>query len=281
MRTRLGAAIVSVLVLGLSVLPATKASADPLAQYTDFIVSCPFSHRLADDPVAHPNAPGASYSNDFFGNRTVNANSTYDSLLAGGTTCDRTADTAAYWMPTVYQGGAALRATRATVYYRNVPADKGAVQPFPPGLRMIAGDDEATAPQRIGYVGWSCRKDAGADKGLKGRWLADAPQCMQNQTLVFRVAFPECWNGRDLDSPDHRSHMAYLGHDQCPKGYPVQLPRISMTIALPSAGGSTISLSTGSVLAGYAGFINSWDQQALATLVHDCLAAAVHCGFQG
>ena len=26
--------------------------------------------------------------------------------------------------------------------------------------------------------------------------------------LLLRVTFPDCWNGEDLDSEDHRSHMA-------------------------------------------------------------------------
>jgi Domain of unknown function (DUF1996) len=38
---------------------------------------------------------------EFFGNTTINANSTYDTLRAGGTTCDDPKDTAAYWIPRV------------------------------------------------------------------------------------------------------------------------------------------------------------------------------------
>jgi hypothetical protein len=38
-----------------------------------------------------------------------------------------------------------------------------------------------------------------------------------------------CWNGKDLDSPDHRAHMAYptrYNGGDCPATHPVRLPAI-------------------------------------------------------
>jgi hypothetical protein len=41
-----------------------------------------------------------------------------------------------------------------------------------------------------------------------------------------------CWNGKDLDSPDHQSHVAYgqgsgaTGGGACPSTHPVKLPQI-------------------------------------------------------
>src|SRR4051794_15498776 len=81
-----------------------------------FIVHCAFSHRAMDDPIVHPGMPGAAHSHDFFGNTTTNAYSTLQSLRAGSTTCDIPGDTAAYWMPTVYDGGIAIQPQRVTVY---------------------------------------------------------------------------------------------------------------------------------------------------------------------
>src|SRR5262245_26804551 len=80
---------------------------DPTSQggggVTTFKVQCPASHRLPDDPIVFPGKPGASHLHQFIGNRTTDANSTADSLLAGGTTCDDQADTSAYWVPALYQ----------------------------------------------------------------------------------------------------------------------------------------------------------------------------------
>jgi len=43
------------------------------------------------------------------------------------------------------------------------------------------------------------------------------------------MIFNRCWNGKDLDSADHKSHVAYADdHDGgvCPDGFPVTLPTI-------------------------------------------------------
>ena len=41
--------------------------------------------------------------------------------------------------------------------------------------------------------------------------------------------FPMCWDGKNLDSPDHRSHMAYptkYNTGDCPATHPVRLPAL-------------------------------------------------------
>jgi hypothetical protein len=39
--------------------------------------------------------------------------------------------------------------------------------------------------------------------------------------LRMSVEFPSCWNGVDLDSPSHNSHVAYrLGDNTCPSSHP-------------------------------------------------------------
>jgi hypothetical protein len=55
------------------------------------------------------------------------------------------------------------------------------------------------------------------------------PKCkMIRQTIIF----PTCWNGKDLDSPDHQSHVAYgqgagaTGGGSCPSTHPVKLPQV-------------------------------------------------------
>ena len=45
--------------------------------------------------------------------------------------------------------------------------------------------------------------------------------------LRAQVFFPSCWNGRDLDSPDHKSHVSYPvrrpNEGPCPADFPVHL----------------------------------------------------------
>lgn len=44
--------------------------------------------------------------------------------------------------------------------------------------------------------------------------------------LRLELMFPSCWNGKDVDSPDHKSHVAYpdlVMEGTCPEGYETQL----------------------------------------------------------
>ena len=87
-------------------LPQPTSRADLVG--VNFVESCRFSHRSPDDPIVFPGKPGASHDHTFVGNRSTNASSTFGSLRSSGTTCMRAADTAAYWVPTLYQGANAV-----------------------------------------------------------------------------------------------------------------------------------------------------------------------------
>src|SRR5437899_1667298 len=69
-----------------------------------FFLDCFYSHAAPDDPIVFPGAPGASHLHEFFGNRSVNATSTYDSL-GTSTTCRLLPDASGYWNPASYLNG--------------------------------------------------------------------------------------------------------------------------------------------------------------------------------
>ena len=55
------------------------------------------------------------------------------------------------------------------------------------------------------------------------------------------VIFPSCWDGKNLDSPDHMSHVAYqpgsaLAGDQCPSTHPVRIPQVMYEIMYDTSG---------------------------------------------
>jgi Tol biopolymer transport system component len=244
----------------------------------DFITVCAFSHRSADDPIAHFGQPGDSHSHDFWGNTSTDANSTLASMLAASTTCNRPGDLAGYWMPTVLSDGKPVTPAEATFYYRGEGLDPADITAFPPDFRMIAGDPSATTAQPLTAVEWACREE-----GAKKPWRADIPSCPAGSDVAFRVNFPDCWNGRDTDSADHRSHVAYrTDTGACPATHPVAVPQISMTVTYHDVGGGQLSLSSGSVFSGHADFLNAWHQADLADLIQSCLARRRQCGpFQG
>lgn len=244
----------------------------PDLRKVNFIEICRFSHRAPDDPIVFPGKVGSSHDHTFVGNRSTNAFSTFGSLRSAGTTCRRRSDTAAYWVPTLYQGSTPVLPAVATIYYRRKTFEK--VRTFPRDLRMIAGDATARTPQDLRNVFWNCGGGAGANPS------STVPTCpvVAGSSLHFHVRFPNCWNGRLTDSPDHKSHMAYSIRGRCPSSHPVAVPAITILLRYPSHGGEGLSLASGGQLTGHADFMNSWNPGALRRLVEGCLNALVHCG---
>jgi Domain of unknown function (DUF1996) len=238
----------------------------------NFISSCRFSHRAMDDPIVFPGRPGLSHDHSFVGNVSTSAFSTVDSLRSASTTCQRPADTAAYWMPTLSVAGTPVTPQGATIYYRR--RTDATVRPFPAGLKMIAGSSRATSPQSLAVTYWNC----GAQTGIAPS--STVPTCPDGAraSLRLHVNFPDCWDGANLDSPDHQMHMAYSTRGSCPATHPVAVPRISLIYKYPSAGGPDVTLASGGQFSAHADFFNAWKQGQLTRLVNSCLNALRHCG---
>ena len=240
-------------------------------------VVCHLSHTNHDDPIVFPRQPGAAHQHEFFANRSTNAHSTLSSLTGKPTTCSRAGDTAAYWVPTVLNDGRRVAPDRVIAYYRTSRIrDISSIRPFPRGLEMIAGSATATAaaPQPTRIANWGC------GDGVQGTAKPPA-SCPSGQALRLRIEFPNCWNGRTLDSADHKSHMAYAGiggSRGCPSTHPVPVPALSLNFRYKISGSlSGVRLTSGGVHSGHADFFNSWNQSALAQLVKDCLNAGRIC----
>jgi hypothetical protein len=239
----------------------------------NFVNGCTFSHSSNDDPIVFPAQPGRSHQHTFVGNRTTNAFSTVESLLAGASTCDRAGHTAAYWMPSLVVNGSTVMPRGATVYYRRRTLDP--VRAFPPGFRMIAGDAAATQPQGRMITFWNCGPAHGIGPS------AAVPSCPPGRatTLRLHVTFPSCWDGNGLDGPDHKSHVRYPTRGRCPATHPLAMPAISLIYRYPQLpAGAAVSLSSGGQFSAHADFFNAWNQATLQSLVDGCLNALRHCG---
>ena len=251
-----------------------------------FFSNCPFSHGSNDDPIVYPRQPGRSHAHTFFGNVSTDARSTLASLRSARTTCRVPGDRAAYWIPTLFQNGREVRPAKAQFYY--VMRGYAEMRPFPAGLRMIAGDAHSVGPQRGGFVYWAC----GAGGGVRSAASTSIPTCRPARTqfhgevrwektlLELHVDFPDCWDGRRLDSADHRSHMAHSVDYVCPASHPVKLPLIRLNVQYPTTGGSGLALSSGGQFSGHADFINAWDQPVLDRLVRECFADSCNDAIQ-
>jgi hypothetical protein len=238
----------------------------------NFIESCRFSHQAPDDPIVFPGKPGLSHMHTFVGNRSTSAFSDFASLRSAPTTCLRRDDRAAYWVPMLYQGQTAIPPLAATIYYRR--GTLATVSPFPNNLRMIAGNAAATSPQGRRITFWSCGVVSGMGRS------ESVPSCpgTRGSMLRLHIRFPECWDGRQLDSADHQSHMAYATRAGCPSTHPVEVPQITQIYRYPTRGGEGFSLASGGQYSAHADFVNAWRPSALRELVDECLNALVHCG---
>jgi hypothetical protein len=68
-----------------------------------------------------------------------------------------------------------------------------------------------------------------------GTDTVEIPQDMNCRMIRQTVIFPACWDGVNLDSPDHREHVAYSGTGasgggSCPASHPVKLPQLMYEI---------------------------------------------------
>jgi hypothetical protein len=106
---------------------------------------------------------------------------------------------------------------------------------FKQGFRMQVGNPRANAPTK--GVDYTCllREDT---RYTNRSQTFPAQPCPQG--ILTTIYFPPCWDGVNLDSADHRSHVAW-SEDQgeewtagprgsCPDTHPVKVPQVVLEI---------------------------------------------------
>lgn len=242
-----------------------RVIAGPQGNDGQFVVECELSHVASDDPILYPGRAGASHLHAFFGNTETSASSRVEDLFGADTTCDDHRDTASYWVPVLVDGAAVIEPVYSVAYYRaGIDVDPTSVQAYPSGLEMIAGDPLAVREQPVEVVAWSC--------GSGARRTALPPVCPTGAELGLSVTFPDCWDGKNLDSDGHRRHVHYSSQGSCPSTHPVAIPQLVFTVLYPVNGDvSHMRLSSGTLLTAHADFINAWDQEHLEHEVDLCI----------
>ena len=158
---------------------------------------------------------------------------------------------------------------------------------FPEGFRMVAGNPflrsftNTFAQQAVSFV---CLDYSGSGAGGEWNYL---PTHACPDGVRAQVFFPSCWDGVNLDSPSHESHVSYpesgaYNGGTCPSSHPVQLISIFFEVIFDTSGFTFWEGSYGSqqpfVFAmgdatgyGFHGdFINGWDVSVLQTAVDTC-----------
>ncbi|WP_326561277.1 DUF1996 domain-containing protein [Micromonospora sp. NBC_01796] len=265
-----------------SYLTAAVSKADAAAEpvrVAEFLADCPFSHRLPDDPIVFPGLPGASHMHSFFGSEVTNAHTELPDLLNANSNCNPAVDKSSYWVPTLYVSDQTVEPEITTFYYlgEGVRDDVIAqIQPLPLGLRIVAGNARATAPDDSTNSRWSClhHGEVGASK--------DFVNCPAGSMIESYLDFPQCWNGVDLDSPDHKSHMAYPVNGGCPSTHPVPVPKLRQVLRYPANGDpARFRLASGAGYTMHGDFFNAWPEDEMARRVQDCIRPIIKCGADG
>jgi len=124
--------------------------------------------------------------------------------------------------------GTILQPTSVQLSFRGSAVGK--VVAMPKFLRIITGDAKAfTNGTANANASWSCT-------GFENRQLKDKyPLCPKGSNVVRTFKFQSCWDGRNSDSANHRTHVAFAGaNGACGKGFkaiPALTQRITYKIA--------------------------------------------------
>ncbi|WP_371657210.1 MULTISPECIES: DUF1996 domain-containing protein [unclassified Streptomyces] len=200
-------------------------------------------HSNPDNVIVAPGVSnGAHHMHDYVGNLDTSAFSTNDSLSGAGTTCSNGDKSAYYWPVLRLLDGSRERDAKAPGggQDKNVgkilqPADVKLtmdgnavdnVTEMPPFMRVITGDAKAfTDGVKNANASWSCT-------GFEDRQLKDKyPICPQGSRVVRNLEFPSCWDGKNADSANHRTHVVFpKGDGSCPKQF-VAVPKLTMVLA--------------------------------------------------
>ena len=251
-------------------------TASDFPQHVDWVTVCFVTKRAPDDPIIFPGQPGKSHDHTFSGSLAINANSTADELLRSPTNCTNSGDKSSYWMPTLLVDGEPRLPYQVRAYYRAATRDTTQLHAIPFGLKMLAGNAMASSPQRAGIAGFQCRIEG---QGATVSKQSLPPQCGSTALFEMSVVFPNCWDGKNLDSADHRSHMSYASGYTCDAAHPVQIPQLTLAERFtPGTTSGTITLaSMNSPLTLHADFFNAWDPRSLDALMEYCIYAHVFC----
>jgi hypothetical protein len=260
--------------------PPTAPTIPPGAvRVAEFLADCPFSHRLPDDPIVFPKMPGASHMHSFFGSVVTNAGTEVGDLINANSNCNPSIDKSSYWIPTFYDNNVPVEPVTGIFYYlgEGIRDDLIATtQPLPLGLRIVAGNAKATGPNDNTISRWSC-----LHAGQVGS-SHDFVTCPAGTMLESYLDFPQCWNGRDLDSADHKSHMAYPVGGACPASHPVAVPKLRQVMRYPVSGNPAgFRLASGPGYTMHGDFFNAWPADEMARRVNDCIRPIIKCGTNG
>ncbi|MFH9710189.1 DUF1996 domain-containing protein [Streptomyces luteogriseus] len=275
--------------------PRTSRNASKGAFKTRCGVNAEGRHNSDNVIVAPGVGNGAHHTHDYVGAIGVDAFTTDDTLAAADTTCTN-GDRSTYYWPVLRDrggieqadagkpGGGAegntgkiLTPTSASLTFVGSPTTK--VVAMPRFLRIITGDAKANANGGANAnAAWSCT-------GFENRvQLKDKyPICPAGSEVVRTERFQSCWDGRNTDSANHRSHVAFAdARGRCPAGFKA-VPQLVQRLTYSGLAGSTAFAvdsfpeSLHKPITDHGDFINAMPERLMKQAV-SCINSGRRCG---
>jgi hypothetical protein len=281
-----------------------------------FRMTCGAGDLAYVDPIVYPGTIGVSHLHQFFGLRAVRPDETYQSARAGKrtSTCgvaDYALNRSAYWLPALLDGkGHVIQPNLVSIYYKRLPksaprcnwltdprGQAEACVDMPQGLRAVAGFDMQAPPPSRSLLARPAQGGSfycagpGASSTKADNLEAVLPGCPAGSKLYVAINFPNCWDGKNLDSPDHRSHLAYgsygsWGYLRCPQSHPKLIPAVHVAAEYSIEAGDDPSLirlasdefeglPRGKTLHG--DFMPAWDPVAHRAFHENCIDKLLNC----
>ncbi|MFD4530363.1 DUF1996 domain-containing protein [Streptomyces sp. NPDC058470] len=258
----------------------------------------------SDNVIVAPGVTnGAHHFHDYVGNQSNNAFASDDDLANSDTTCEDEGDKSSYFWPVLrlqngtqeqdagsagggIEGNAGEIVTPKQVTLTFVGSPQSEVTAMPRLLRIITGDAKAFVNGNANAnASWSCT-------GFEDRQLKDKyPICPQGSDVVRTFKFQSCWDGANIDSANHRTHVAFAdAQGNCPTGFraiPQLVQRLVYDVDAPSLvdGGRTTPLfavdsfpeQLHKPVTDHGDFINVFDEGLMQEMV-DCINSGRQCG---
>ncbi|MFH9814107.1 DUF1996 domain-containing protein [Streptomyces sp. NPDC017230] len=256
----------------------------------------------SDNLIAAPGVDnGAHHVHDYVGNQDNDAFSSDEDLANADTSCRNQGDRSTYYWPVLrlqdgteefdaddLGGGAEGNIGRilqpAQAELKFVGNQRSDVVAMPRFLRIITGDAKSfTNGDANTNSSWSCT-------GFEDRQITDKyPLCPEGSQVVRTANFQSCWDGQNIDSANHRDHMAFVQQDgSCANGFQA-IPQLQIRLVYDIP---TPTVENGSVRNPYAvdsfpeqlhkpitdhnDFINVMDEDLMNEVV-DCINSGEDC----
>lgn len=292
----------------LALQPSWGTGAIPASAAPDVVGAFRFIMRDAgvnsDDAIVFPGQPGKSHLHQYYGRKGWNANSTYENmrLSAGSVGNDFNGALAGngsgYWTPAMLDAnGNVAKLAFVSGYYKRRPASdpkcgglgtvfgaEGKCVGVPNGLRLIAGYDMLTGKAPTGQAWFNCQGPT-AVPGHYANLTEALANCPTNSTNLvgFVIELPDCWDGKNLDSPNHRDHVSYQQRDvnsgqmSCDAAHPYVIPKLTLGAWFTAVPGMHFSCDpmlpagTPPGTCGHADYFENWDPTIKAMWQANCI----------